>query len=610
MQMTKNLSKMMLFLGALVLVVLALVALRPVDGKVVAADPTATPTVAPTPTPVPFTGKADVVAMYPAMGVVNKDTGRAPGVTAPRSDDPTKTYAVFSPGTKNVPPGVPVYVQAGAISLADKATLKSFDWTLKAPDGSAAKIVKVDKPVPGVSADMATFTPDKEGEYVVGITATDSAGKKSAAGELKIVAAKYVGNEVCKGCHKDQYEGWSKTAHGTAFNRYVTMNVEAEYWTGGFSCARCHTVGYYPVAGTGGWWDTFVNTLKLTWNKGEFTVTTKGADGKDVQTKYNSIAEAIAFNGNPDFSAVDDKGNIVNGPVFGSMPAQLQAVSNIGCESCHGPAGAHVAKPSVDNAPMPSADGSSCVQCHNGGGHHTRGEAIQNSAHSQNAALEEGNRAGCNACHSAEGFVDVAAGKAPADARKIDSNIGCATCHDPHSEKNAFQLRKVNEVTIPVADGIEPTAKITDAGLSAVCMSCHNNRTNPNDAKAGVAVANPGPHYSSAAEQIAGVGGYTFGATIQNGFHSNIGKAPLTDEAGNALNGGAAPGACVLCHMQPSKSRVTRPLAVTPSTWSTKQPRLKALPSASSATLASPPSTSRSILTMMPMARKKAPRLR
>jgi hypothetical protein len=48
---------------------------------------------------------------------------------------------------------------------------------------------------------------------------------------------------------------------------------------------------------------------------------------------------------------------------------------------------------------------------------------------------------------------------------------------------------------------------------------------------------------------IAGVGGYDFGATIQNGYHSNIGKAPLIDEAGNALNGGAAPGACVLCHM-------------------------------------------------------------
>ena len=87
----------------------------------------------------------------------------------------------------------------------------------------------------------------------------------------------------------------------------------------------------------------------------------------------------------------------------------------------------------------------------------------------------------------------------------------CYTCHDPHDATNTFQLRMFNNVTIPSAPGIEPTAKITDAGLSAVCMSCHNNRTNPYDAKAGVAVANPGPHYSSAAEQIAGVGGYRHG---------------------------------------------------------------------------------------------------
>src|SRR5512142_3563726 len=111
MQMSKKLIKFLLVFGFLVLAMAAVVILRPVDSKAVAADPTATPTKppAPTATPVPFTAKAGVVAMYPAMGDINMDTARPKGISAPRGDDPTKTFVVFSPGTNNVPVGVPVY---------------------------------------------------------------------------------------------------------------------------------------------------------------------------------------------------------------------------------------------------------------------------------------------------------------------------------------------------------------------------------------------------------------------------------------------------------------------------------------------------------------------
>src|SRR5512140_2867118 len=84
----------------------------------------------PSPTAIPFTGAPEVVAMYPAMGEIDPTTSRPTGVTAPRGDDPTKTYAIFSPGTKNVPPGVPVYVKPGAIGLIEGSTIKSADWKL------------------------------------------------------------------------------------------------------------------------------------------------------------------------------------------------------------------------------------------------------------------------------------------------------------------------------------------------------------------------------------------------------------------------------------------------------------------------------------------------
>jgi hypothetical protein len=165
------------------------------------------------------------------------------------------------------------------------------------------------------------------------------------------------------------------------------------------------------------------------------------------------------------------------------------------------------------------------------------------SVHEENGTLEEGDRTPCNACHSPEGAIDVMAGVAADKVRAENGNIGCATCHDPHSDANTFQLRLVGTVKIP-------TAEIKDAGLSATCMGCHNNRTNANDPKIGVAAEKPSyPHYSSAAEMLTGVGGYEFGAKLRNSFHVNLGKAPITDEAGTVTHGGAAPGSCVLCHM-------------------------------------------------------------
>ena len=518
--MKSQISKALILCGMVLLVVAALVAFQP--GSASAVAPTATPTPAaaqPTATPVPFTAVVNVVPMYPAMGEVNKDTGRPTGVNAPRGDDPTKTYAVFSPGTRNVAPGVPVYVDASSISLASGAKLTAYEWSIKAPSGSTAKIEKVAKAVPGLTTAMASFTPDVTGDYTVSLVVTDSKGAKSQPGDLTIVAAKYVGNDTCTACHKDQAAGWAQTKHGTAFERFVNENAEGEYFSAGFGCARCHTVGYYPVAqSTGGWWDVFTNVLKLDWNK-------------DLK---NTIA-LNAFN--------EEKGK----DTFSTLDPKLQAVSNIGCESCHGPGGAHVAKPGKETAPMTTGGSASCLQCHAASGHHTRGNAVLNSMHAENAALQEGDRKPCNTCHSPEGAIDTAMGVAADQTRAENGDLGCAVCHDPHGATNAFQLRQVNTVKLP-------TVEIKDAGLSASCMSCHNNRTDPKS----VETEKPAyPHYSSAAELLAGVGGYDWGVSVKNGFHTNLGKGVINDEHSNQpgnmdftqVNGGEAPGSCVLCHM-------------------------------------------------------------
>lgn len=517
---------------------------------------------APTPTatqaPAPTTPPAEPTAVQPAA--------EAPQAAAP--NEPAN-FNVFSPGTSNVPPGVPVYLRAGiaapeegaAADAPKKASISvvpmypamgeinpdngrpkgvkaqrddanppttdgvadgQYAWTLtKAPEGSSAALAKEVADVNGLGKDVASFTPDKEGEYVVSLVVTDETGAKTEAGELTVVAAKYVGNEACKGCHKDQFEGWSQTAHGTAFERFVNENAEGEYFTAGYGCARCHTVGYYPVAeSTGGWWEQLGSPAN--WPKNDIALNAfNEEEGKD--TFHANFSEAV------------------------------QAVSNIGCESCHGPASAHVSAPGPDTAPLPTAGSSSCMQCHNASGHHTRGGAMAASAHSNNADLGEGTNPNCARCHSAEGFVDTMAGKT--EIRAINDDLGCATCHDPHSEANAFQLRAVGKVEVTLTPETDSFV-VENAGLSAVCMNCHNARRGANTV-ADEAATRFTPHASTATELIAGVGGYDWGFKLQNSEHVNIGQGVINDEHSNQpgnmaftqINGGEAPGACVLCHM-------------------------------------------------------------
>jgi hypothetical protein len=437
-----------------------------------------------------------VVAMYPAMGPIGSN-GRPTGIKSPRADDTPPT--------------------------ADGVGDAPFAWTLvSAPEGSAAVLYKEVAEVPGLGLDVASFIPDVEGEYVISVAVTDETGAALAPAEVKIVVTKYAGNESCKGCHSEQYDGWATTLHGTAFTRWVNENAEAEYFTAGYGCARCHTVGYYPVAqSTGGWWELL---------------------GSPDNWPKETIA-LNAFNGEAGMDTFTT-----------AFSPEVQAVSNIGCESCHGPAAAHVAAPSPDTAPKTNAASETCNQCHNASGHHTRGGAVANSAHGIGAAAFEGANPSCARCHSSAGFIATVKGESDLTEFAVADTIGCAACHDPHAEGNAFQLRLVGTVTV-VEEPASASFTVTDAGLSAVCYYCHSAR------RAAAILDDPAatrytPHRSVAAENLSGVGGYTWGATLENSFHVNIGKGVIGDEKSNQpgfafnwVNGGEAPGSCVLCHM-------------------------------------------------------------
>ena len=488
------------------------------------APPTAVPTAAPTVEPP--AAKLEILAVPGNIKDANAITGTVKYLTDTVVGPKTATVALFSSGLPNVPISVPVHLSVTAADPASK--VMTATWTLTAPEGSQAKIKDSKSPT------VTEFTPDLVGAYKVDVVLENASGK----GELDSVtlhAGTYVGETAgnCKQCHGDKVAEVAKTGHAAIESDLIdnkrTPDVATHYAE---TCIRCHTTGYYPGAANGGYAD----------------------------------AEAKANYTLPTFKAIDaaGKGGASN---FAAMPAAVKNMANIQCESCHGPAGEHVA---AGRKMATSMDSGVCDQCHNGGGHHLKGTDLQASAHSAKTDLAWTVPVGpaeqaCVRCHSGAGYVSFL--KAPDQPAAWDNSmqtVGCSTCHDPHSDANVWQLRIVGK---PVAI----TFDAKDQGLSATCTECHNNRTQPANA-----VKGSYPHYSSAAEALNDTGGVDYGLKLPASPHAlMVGQTPVANPAavaddpesakflfskpGDAT--GQKPGPCVACHMYPTPSDAKDPAA-------------------------------------------------
>ncbi len=427
--------------------------------------------------------------------------------------------AVGTTGLSNVPINEPIHL---AVSAANPKVTGKPTWTLTAPSGSKAAIKD--------PAAMETeFTPDVVGAYMVGVTLKGDTGT-SAPQFASFHAGTFIGMTAgnCKQCHADKVDEWSKTGHATILSTNIdntaTPQIATHYSEG---CIRCHTTGYFqPPANNGG-----------------FT---------DAQAKANWKM--------PTFAQIDAAGKKTGPSNYDAMPADVKNMANIQCEQCHGPASEHVKTGA--NVMAVSFDNGVCNVCHAGGGHHVKGIEITYSPHSDENADAFNTPTGpaeqaCVRCHSGKGYASFVADPTnPAAWNNEKQTIGCATCHDPHSDKNYAQLRVAGKpLQVPF------TAK--DVGLSATCETCHNNRTKPEDATKGSF-----PHYSSAGEMLTDTGGVTYGQTVLNSPHGTmVGIAPIPNPAfaqdpttnqflfsavGDAK--GNVPGPCVTCHMTPGLS--------------------------------------------------------
>jgi hypothetical protein len=303
-----------------------------------------------------------------------------------------------------------------------------------------------------------------------------SEGDKKA--KVTINAAKYKGSKTCAKCHKSKVAEWAETGHGLHFTKALNGASRS-----GTRCLLCHTTGVDAEATNDGFDD--------------FHFVYPDAPGPGVADSLRAIYP------------------------------EAMALANIQCEACHGPGSSHNGNIS-DSKIVVSLGVGVCAQCHDYR-HHIDVPQLKVAAH-YDPPFKKSWNATCARCHTVEGFIEYSENK-PIRSHATKP-FTCAVCHNPHSNKNEKQLRTMRAV---LANGEE----VTDAGLGAICMNCHQSLQ---DANSYIDSPSPkfGPHYGVQADVLIGTNVITFGKQLPTSQHF------ATTKNENA---------CVDCHMSSKSPR-------------------------------------------------------
>jgi len=450
---------------------------------------------------------------------------------------------------RNVALGIPVLLHG-----KDQA---SYDWTMITPGGSATLMDPMSQ--------NPEFTPDVSGLYEV--TVTDQATGDPVT--LEIYAGTWrgvivgqdangrpVASASCTGCHNpsgipapDKFTPWAQTGHAEIFTNMLNTNTHY-----GPSCFPCHTVGFDPAVGNGG------------------------------------------FDDAPDYLDFLNSG-LINNPgdnwttMLADYPATAQ-LANIQCENCHGPQNSAAHRQAGSAISGDSSRGSIssdvCAVCHGEPLRHARFQQWQLSKHADyELAIEEGESGNCSRCHTGNGFLTWVPALVDADPENDGDNVTvswetdaihpqtCATCHDPHA--------------IGTTSGNDPNATVRisgdtplllagfmaeDVGRGAICMTCHNSRRGlRNDATFDPADGSRAPHPPTQADNLEGQNAYLVGVP-RPGSHAGLKDTCATchmeetpppddlayDQGGTNHTFYASPEICSECHQGINAESVQGPV--------------------------------------------------
>jgi hypothetical protein len=396
--------------------------------------------------------------------------------------------------------------------------VSSFSWSLTAPSGSAANLDSTMKI--GTS-----FTADTNGYFYVHLTAGGLTVHDT------IFVSNYIGVPADIGtaclCHGGLFDAvamkakWAGTAHAKIYSEGIRGKLEVDPATGHGvykpSCAKCHTTGYNATSNNGNFgYATTVTGWDTTWIK--MPAATLRPDG-DYNISDTSIYHQFVTN---------------------SKWSSVVPVATIGCETCHGPLADHQSFAFGDKhySKAVTWDAGVCNQCHNASSHHNIGARWAASAHGILETGKDTKRTSCFPCHSGSAFGKWMGNKAqPGWDANVDGGvkISCQACHDPHDATNPKQLRTMS------VDSLKNGYKPTMGGLGAICMNCHQARSNvaakvtTNASKYYGFGAHYGPHGNPQTDMYFGTNGYQFGDNLFTGVSTH---ATILDDA------------CATCHMQ------------------------------------------------------------
>ena len=409
-------------------------------------------------------------------------------------------------GLRNVPIGQPVVLQGrvqGTNSPGDYA------WSIDASGAAGSAVTTLSDP----TTRFPHFIPDVPGTYVI------TENKTGTVNTITIYAGSYIGiltpapgdnplgvmDGSCAnngvGCHPGNptfttpYNGgaqfFSTTAINTVFSDWQKsghsmimvkgMSEGASYSL--TSCAKCHSVGY-----------------------AQYSSAVKAGGFKEV-------AQAFGFT-NATF--------LNNAPTFFKGFDQVLRLSEVQCETCHGPNGvAHATGVADTIASRFSVAADVCGVCHGEPLRHGRFQEWRGSGHGDfQTAMNEavtgvavatpvgtGPNNGCAGCHSGQGFPLLLAqlqgtnGNVASSSRTLNvantASLGflrtnnvqpqtCAVCHPVHNPGTEPGL--VGDIVIlrgdyqsgGAFDGTTPLLpggfQASGVGKGALCITCHNSR--------------------------------------------------------------------------------------------------------------------------------------